>query len=131
MTELTQADRETLRRMIERDWADAVLAADWNATLALCSDDVAYLAADSPPLHGKEQVREFFEAFPPIIAFVQTMNKIWGDTSVAVGLGEFTLTMEGDDGPVSGEGKFLATASKSSGEWLFTASCFNWNAPPS
>jgi ketosteroid isomerase-like protein len=104
MTELTQADRETLRRMIERDWADAVLAADWNATLALCSDDVAYLAADSPPLHGKEQVREFFEAFPPIIA---------------------------DDGPVSGEGKFLATASKSSGEWLFTASCFNWNAPPS
>ncbi len=131
MMELTQADRDTLRRMTERDWVDAALAADWDATLAMCSDEIAYLAADNPPLHGREQAREFFEAFPPITAFVQTVKKIWGDTNVAVALGEFALTMDGDDGPVSGEGKFLATASKSSGDWLWTATCFNWNAPPS
>ncbi len=131
MTELTQADRDTLRRMIEHDWVDAALAADWDATLAMCSDDIAYLAPDGPPLHGREQAREFFEGFPRITAFAQTLNKIWGDTSVAAALGEFTLTMDGDDGPISGKGKFLVTASKSSGNWLWTATCFNWNAPPS
>lgn len=129
MAELTDADRNRLRQMVEESWVNAALARDWNGCLALCSDDLAYMPPDSPALHGKAQTLGFFEAFPTIRRFRQSVEAIAGDTNVAVMRCSFSLSAEGEDGELSGDGKVLGAASKSSGDWLFTAVCFNWDAP--
>ena len=129
MAEFTEGDRDTLRQMTERDWVDAALAREWDTSLAMCSDDLVYMPPDNPPLRGKAEARGFFDAFPPILQFTQSVEAISGDAELAVLQCRFALSIEGEDGQVSGEGKVLATASKNSGEWLFTTVCFNWNAP--
>ena len=127
MAELTQEDRDTLNHHVSGLWVDAAMNADWEKSLAICSDDISYLPPDSPPLHGKDPMREFMVAFPAIHSVSQSIVKMWGDTSLVAAEFEISVSMDGEDGPVSLQGKGIGTASKDSGEWLWTSSCFNWN----
>lgn len=127
MSELTQSDKDTLRNQVEREWVEGALARDW--ALSILADDVVYQAPDTPEMHGKAQVREFLEAFPTISTFSQKVEKLWGNADVAGCTISFRGVLEGDDGPASIEGKGLGTASKESGEWLWTAWCWNLDSP--
>ena len=52
-----------------------------------------------------------------------------GDTELAVGRFSVEFSVEVDGQEVAGVAKGIASMSKQSGEWLFTAVCFNWDAP--
>lgn len=129
MAELTDADRIRLRQMTEQEWVAAASAADWEACVALCSNDVEYMPPDSPGLRGHDELRGFLEAFPTIVDFSQSIQTVSGTSDLAVLRGSFAVTVEAEDGQVSGEGKVLATAAKTGEDWEFSAVCFNWNAP--
>jgi ketosteroid isomerase-like protein len=130
MTALPEADRNHLRDMIERDWVEATLAGDWDRSVSLCSEDLVYMPPDSPVLNGRAETKGFFEDFPPITQFSQTLEWVDGGVDRAVVRGTFALSMSVEGEEVAGNGKFLCTATKQSGAWLFDAVCFNWDAPP-
>lgn len=131
MPALTEADRARLQQFIEADWGDAALAQDWDASMAMCTDDFVYLPQDHPALHGKDEAREFLEAFPRVVRFSQSLEKVEGTTELASLRGSFSMTVEQEGKEIGGEGKFLATVRKEGEEWLMSAGCFNWDGPPS
>ena len=55
MAALTDADRDRLREICEVDWVSATLARDWDANLALVSEDLVYMPPDHPVLRGKQE----------------------------------------------------------------------------
>ena len=130
MAALTAADRSRLGEIIEKDWVEAALAGDWDASMALCTEDFVYLTPDHPILNGKEEAKAFFDAFPAIVEFSQSLDEATGSTDLAVLRGSFDLTIRSEGQEVSGKGKFLCTTVKQDGEWLVSAACFNWDAPP-
>jgi ketosteroid isomerase-like protein len=130
MAALTDADRARLREMIEKDWVDAALAQNWDASMALCTEDFAYMPQDHPLLSGREEAKAFLDAFPTMVSFKQSLDAATGDTGLAALRGSFDLTFQHEGQEVSGHGKFLATATNQGGEWLVSAACFNWDAPP-
>ena len=130
MPALTEQDRERLRQFTERDWVEAALARDWDASMAMCTDGFVYLPQDHPALHGRQEAKEFLEAFPRIVRFSQSLDDVRGTTELASIRGSFSLTVEQGGEDLAGEGKFLSTVQKQEGEWRMSAGCFNWDAPP-
>jgi ketosteroid isomerase-like protein len=127
---LTEQDREELREMTEVGWVEACRARDWDAAVALLTEDVDYMAADLPLLKGREAVREFLAEFPELVDFHQNLVEAQGDTSLAVLRATFGGTFRVEEQEVTGVGKVLSTATKQDGSWHFAAVCWNWDAPP-
>jgi ketosteroid isomerase-like protein len=130
MSQLSSTDEQTIRRMLEVDWPDCTVRKDWDGTLALMTDDYVYMPQDHPVLKGKAEVRAFLEGFPPIAQMTQSLEALSGNTELVVARGTFDAAMDMDGALVSGTGKWMGTATKTDGEWLFTSSCFNWDSPP-
>jgi ketosteroid isomerase-like protein len=130
MSVLTSAHKETLRHKLEVLWPRCSEQQDWEGCLALLSDDFVYMPQDQPTLKGKGEVRAFLEGFPPIARMTQNVEVFTGTTDLAVMRGTFGLEMEAEGVRVSGVGKFLCTATEREGDWVFTASCFNFDSPP-
>ncbi len=130
MAVLSDGDRSRLREIIEKDWVEAGLSSDWDASMALCTDDFAYLPQDHPILNGKEEAKAFLAGFPSVVKMSQLLDSTDGTTDLAALRGTFQLTIQQDGQELSGTGKFLCTAVQSGGEWLISAACFNWDAPP-
>ncbi len=130
MADLTDGDRTRLSEMIERDWVEAGLARDFDASMALCTHDFVYMPQDHPVLNGRDEAKAFLNGFPEIVRFTQSVDTIAGDRSLAAVRGSFALTIATGGQELSGTGKFLCTATKGSGQWLVTAACFNWDGPP-
>jgi ketosteroid isomerase-like protein len=127
---LTDQDHARLRQIFEVEWMDAGLARDWASSLALCSEDFVYMPPDHPVLMGKEEALAFLEGFPDVTSADQSIVEISGDSSLVVIRGSFNVAFEANDQQLTGSGKLLCTASRSSGDWKLTACCFNWDAPP-
>ena len=130
MSKLTHEDREALRTMTEVTWAEACMASDWDAAVALLTEDVDYMPADLPLLKGRQAVKDFLLDFPELGEFHQALVEVQGDASLAVLRATFggTFTVEGQE--LTGVGKVLSTATKEDGSWRFAAVCWNWDAPP-
>ena len=130
MAELTQEDRDRLRVMTEDEWVAAASASDWDTAVALLTEDVDYMPADSPWCRGRTEVKEFLNAFPELVAFSQHVVKMTGDAGLAVLHATFSGSFIVEGQELTGAGKVLATATKQDGTWFFSSVCFNWDAPP-
>jgi hypothetical protein len=130
MADLTGADRSRLTEMVEHDWVEAALARDWNALMALCSEDFVYMPQDHPMLNGKGETKAFLSSFPTIRRLSQAVQAIYGDDRLTVLQFSFAGTIEVEGTDLSGKGKGLCAAARISGKWLFTSACFNWDGPP-
>ena len=129
MAALTDQDRGEIRELVEQKWVAAGLSRDWGATMALCTEEFVYMPPDHPVLHGKEEAKAWLDGFPDIKTFSQEVVDVVGDTELAVGRFSVEFSVEVDGQEVAGVAKGIASMSKQSGEWLFTAVCFNWDAP--
>jgi len=129
MSSLTRSDLDQLRALVEKHWVEAAVARDWDALLALCTDDFVYMPQDHPALHGKEQTTTFLDGFPVISGFTQALESASGGVGLAALRGSFEITMQVDGARVSGKGKYLCTASSEGGVWRLSCACFNWDAP--
>ena len=129
MAELTDQDRNEMRELIEDKWVAGGLARDWDASMALCTEDFVYMPQDNPVLHGKAEAQGWLDGFPDLKTFSQEVVDISGDTESAVVRVTFRVSFEADGQEISGVGKGLAAMSRQSGEWLMSAVCFNWDTP--
>ncbi len=57
------------------------------------------------------------------------MKRVAGDGDQAVVRGTFSVTVDGEEGEATGNGKFLSMAERRGDDWAFTTVCFNWDAP--
>lgn len=129
MSSLTRSDQDQLRALVEKHWVEAALARDWDALLALCTDDFVYMPQDHPALRGREQMTTFLDGFPVMVDFTQSLETATGGVGLAALRGSFEIAMEVDGARVSGKGKYLSTASSEGGTWRLSCACFNWDAP--
>lgn len=81
MAELTDQDRNEMRELIEEKWVAGGLARDWDASMALCTEDFVYMPQDNPVLHGKAEAQGWLDGFPDLKTFSQEVVDISGDTS--------------------------------------------------
>ena len=129
MAELTDQDRNEMRELIEEKWVAGGLARDWDASMALCTEDFVYMPQDNPVLHGKAEAQGWLDGFPDLKTFSQEVVDISGDRELAVVSCTFKVGFEAEGQEISGVGKGLAAMSRQSGEWLMSAVCFNWDTP--
>jgi ketosteroid isomerase-like protein len=129
MSALTSSDEQTIRHLLEEVWPDCCLRGDWEGALKILSDDFVYMTPDHPALRGKAEMREFLEDFPSISHMTQSMETLTGSSDLAVVQCTWDLAMEVDGTQASVVGKSLITASKVNDEWVFKASCYNFDAP--
>ena len=129
MAELTDQDRNEMRELIEEKWVAGGLARDWDASMALCTEDFVYMPQDNPVLHGKAEAQGWLDGFPDLKTFSQEVVDISGDRELAVVRCTFKVGFEADGQEISGGGKGLAAMSRQSGEGLMSAVCFNWDTP--
>ena len=124
---LTERDRETLHAMAEREWTGAWLARDWNRVLAMCAEDVVYMPADHPVLHGKAELRDWLAQFPPTTRFSQPVERTEGSALLATVHARFAVTIEIDGRPIENTGKVIATLQKTADRWLVKSVCWNFD----
>ena len=129
MAELTDQDRNEMRELIEEKWVAGGLARDWDASMALFTEDFVYMPQYNPGLHGKAEAQRWLDGFPDLKTFSQEVVDISGDRELAVVRCTFKVGFEADGQEISGVGKGLAAMSRQSGEWLMSAVCFNWDTP--
>lgn len=115
--------------MAEDEWTNAVIERDTATIATLCSSDFIYLPQDSPRLDGHSQVVGFLDTFPPVESARQTLDDVSGSRALAVLCGTIEAALMDGDTVLRGKGKFLATATRASGAWLFTRAAFNWDGP--
>jgi ketosteroid isomerase-like protein len=127
---LTAEEHESIRRLTEDEWPAAALARDWDRLLALCSEDIRYMPADQPILHGHAALRAWFDQFPPIVKFTQPLEEVVGQGNMAMMHATFSVAIDVSGQRVENTGKALTWLSKgSSGRWLVNAVCWNWDRP--
>ena len=129
MSALTNSDEQDIRRLLEEVWPDCCLRGDWDGALSVLSEDFVYMTPDLPALRGKAEMRGFVEGFPPISHMTQSMKALTGSTELAVVQCTWDLALDVEGTQMAGTGKSLITATKMDGEWVFTASCYNFDAP--
>ena len=112
MAELTDQDRAELREMIEQKWVATCKTRDWEACMALCTEDLVYMPPDHTVLHGKAETQAWLSQFPEMKNFTQELVDITGDTSLAVVRGTAKVTILVEIGPFrSIQGKHITVVS--------------------
>lgn len=120
----------------DRAWAEAYAASDDPAGtfVAQMVDDAVLLPPDAPLAQGTEAIRNVIDMLEGLPGF----NVTWGPVAADVGSGgdlgytrgTYRITMDGPDGPISIDGKYITVWEKQAdGRWLVTADMFNADAP--
>lgn len=113
-----------LEEMIE-PWNKACISRDWDALLAMCTDDIAFMSQGEPIVEGKA-VRPWLDAFPVVKAMTWSIDHVdtEGDLACIRGPGRQTLVIDGKT--VNNEFKFCDVAHRGpDGAWRFSSIIWN------
>lgn len=130
---LTDADRTAMTTTIA-NFDKAMLAADWPTVVSFYTEDGVLLPPNAPLVKGRSAMKKFFEGFPKITQFKESVAEIEGEGHLAYGRGtyEMTMSLPGAKAPLKDVGKTLAIWRKQpDGSWR--VSSVSWNsdlAPP-
>jgi uncharacterized protein (TIGR02246 family) len=124
---LTDADRNAMRGLVV-NFDKAVLAANWPAVVSVYTEDGILMPPNAPEVQGRAAMLKFFEGFPKITEFKQSVTEIEGGTDLVYVRGTYEMTMSppGAKSPQRDVGKVLAVWRKQpDGSWL--VSRVSWN----
>jgi ketosteroid isomerase-like protein len=121
----------------DRAWAEAYAASDSpaDAFVAQLTDDATLLPPDAPLAQGTEAIHAVISELEAMPGFSVT----WGPDMAEVGsggdlgftIGNYQMQMEGPEGPMSIDGKYLTVWKKQlDGTWMVIADMFNAVGPP-
>jgi len=129
---LSADDLSALRAIAEQD-TRIVLARDWTTLTARFAPDAVRMPPNSPAIQGREAIRQFLEAMPPISAFNFRMLDLQGDGHMAYMRAAWSITVAPPGvAAVSDSGKILIVFEKQSdGTWLTVADAWNSDLPAS
>ncbi len=124
-----QPDDAAQIRAFVAPWTQACLDRDWDAMLAMCTDDVVFSPPGEPKVSGAG-ARTWLDAFPVIKEMNWGFDKIEvsGDLATGVGWGEMTVEIDGQD--VAMSFKFADIFRRGDdGSWRFAHVIWNENEP--
>lgn len=129
LTEQDVAAIKSLGPSIDR----TALAGDWDALLALMTEDVLWIGPNSPVIQGRAACKALVES----IGMTVTEHKVefleingCGDIAYARGTYAETITVKGVAGPIEDAGNVLAIVRKQSDEsWLIAIWMWNSDLP--
>lgn len=113
-------------------FTSALAAGDIEALLTHYTDDCVVMPPNSPALHGKDAIRAWAEALPPISAFSGQHDEIacFGDVAILRGSYEMTLAIPGIPEPIRDVGSYMEIRERQAdGRWLLTRDIFNTDMP--
>lgn len=125
----TSADEQALREMTETHIRTG-LDGDWAGWAATCTDDCIVLPPDEPPVHGRDAVRRWLEAFPTIREFTGEVQRVEGGADLAYTHGTGHLVADADGETVEMDFKWLAVFRRQDdGSWKMVADGWSPNHP--
>jgi len=112
---------------------EAALAGDWDAVVALFTEDGEWMGPNGPTIQGHSAMTEWIES----TVMTVTEHKIefvevdgYGDMAYAKGTYVETYSVESVEEPIKDEGKVLTILRKQSdGSWLFAIWMWNSDLP--
>ena len=109
-------------------WINACLERDWDALLAMCTEDIVFSPPSDPKVTG-DAVRPWLEGYPIIKSLLFDFDRleISGDLAVANGSGSMMIEVDGQEDSLVFE--FTDTFRKNRhGTWLYSSVTFNANS---
>lgn len=125
------AAEQTIRD-IDARWVQAIAAGDADAIAALYADDAYMLVPNQVRIAGREGIKSTWaDMLSANMALTFTPNRIEiadaGDMAYEVGT--YNLAMDGPDGRVQDNGKYVVVWMSEEGEWHVVADIFNSDLP--
>ena len=122
-----QLDAAAQIRATMAPWINACLERDWDALLAMCTEDIVFSPPGDPKVTS-DAVRPWLEGYPIIKTCVFDFDRleISGDLAVANGSGSMMIEVDGQEDSLVFE--FTDTFRKNRhGTWLYSSVTFNSN----
>ena len=121
-------DSKTQIEALVAPWVQACLDRDWDALLALCTDDVVFAPPGEPSISGEESLKNWLDAFPVMTEFEFSFDQIDESDDLAVGFGTGSMTVEMGDDTASMTIKFADVFHRQAdGGWLYSHVIWNGN----
>ncbi|MEE8116597.1 MAG: DUF4440 domain-containing protein [Gemmatimonadales bacterium] len=125
---LTDTDRDAIRASLDA-FTDAALAQDWDAIVALYTEDAVLMPPNGPAVTGHAEIRDSWVAFPPLSAIHAEMVEIEGVGDLAYVRGTYHIVMDVEGSPED-TGKFLEIRRRQDdGAWLIVRDIYNSDVP--
>lgn len=122
-------DSDAAIRATMAPWRQACLDRDWDALLALCTEDAVFAPPGEPQV-ARPGLKAWLEAFPIMKEFDFSFERVdvSGDLGTAIGNGTWTLEVEGQE--VSASFKFADVLRKHpDGSWRYAHVIWNTDSP--
>lgn len=131
-----EAERTTLMNA-DRHWAQEYASSESpeDAFVMGLTDDATLLPPDMPLAQGRDAIRAVIadlEAMPGFsVTWEPTMAEVGGGGDLGYTVGSYQMQMQGPDGPMTIDGKYLTVWQKQEdGTWLVIADMFSADGPP-
>lgn len=127
----TDADRDAIQATIEESVAIANSSQDWEAYVAVYyAPDAVVMPPNAGRLEGRAAMAEFLASFPPMNVMEFEMLSMEGSGDMAYVVGRYHLEMEGPDGPMTDDGKYIEIWKRQpDGGWKIAFDIFNTDLP--
>ncbi len=125
-----EAEKQVILQL-DQQWIEAEKRKELEATMSNAAEGIICQPADMPQFEGLAALRNFYTEFFKILVSIEvgTIDVIVsksGDMAWAYGWNRTVL--EGPEGPIEGEGKYLGVWQKIDGKWKAVAVSFSGNS---
>jgi uncharacterized protein (TIGR02246 family) len=127
-----QAEARTIRDVFGR-WIGAIDSRDAAGTASFYAEDGMFMVPNSPPARGRDAIRTAWSGLlqtPNLSLKVEPATiEVAQAGDMAYELGTYQLGMDGPQGRVEDDGKYVVVWRKREGRWQVVADIFNSNRP--
>lgn len=124
---------EDAQRTLTSNWQRDVNGKNWDKVVASYTIDAVLMPPNGPNVEGRENIRQFFAAFPPISDMKVELVDIEGRGDIAFVRGIYSMNIAMPDGStLHDSGKYVELRMKQAdGTWLISHDMFNSDLPAS
>lgn len=123
------AVEEQAIRDLDRQWVEAVAAADTMAIADIYAEDGYFMPPNALRVDGREAIRSAWAGMlgaPNVsLTFQPAEIRVAEAGDMACDIGTYALGMDGPEGRIEDEGKYVVVWQKINGEWKVLADIFN------
>ncbi|MFQ5704533.1 MAG: YybH family protein [Gemmatimonadales bacterium] len=127
------AAEEQAIRDLDRRWVDAVALQDTMSIADIYAVDGYFMPANAARIDGRDAIRsawaELFQESNLSLTFQPTEIVVAQSADMAYDIGTYSIGMDGPEGRIEDEGKYVVVWKKVNGEWKVAADIFNSNKP--